>query len=66
LAWGKMNKSKQPLKENFSFLNQSLTCGLDNSKVKDAKTNHTFSKSNHHKTLGKKKRQSRKVQNKKG
>jgi len=61
MACGKMNKSKQPLKDKFSFLNQGLPYGLDNSQVKNAKANNTCSKSNHHKTLRKKKRQSRKV-----
>jgi len=56
-----MKKRNEALKEIFSFLNQSLTCGLDNSQVKDAKANHTCSKYYHHKTLGKKKRQLRKV-----
>jgi len=39
----------------FSFLNQSLTCGLDNSQVKDANANNTCSKSNHKKTLRRRK-----------
>jgi len=46
-----MKKRKEALKEKFSFLNQGLTCGLDNSQVKDAKANHTCPKSNYHKTF---------------
>jgi len=55
----KERKRMKHSKKRFLSLTKS-PCGLGKTQVKDAKENHTCSKPNHHKTIRKKKRQSRK------
>jgi len=49
LLTAKGKKRNEALKEKGFFPYQSLSCDLDNSQVKDAKANHTYSKPNHQK-----------------
>jgi len=59
-----MKKGNKHSKKIF-FPYPKYPCGLDNSQVKDAKTNRTCSKSNHHKTLGRRKDNKKKCKTRK-
>jgi len=54
-----MKKSTQPLKENFSFLNQGLSCGMSNFQVKKDKAS-TLSQSNSPQNLRKEEKTNKK------